>query len=220
MVDLTDTVGAPETVPTERLRDRFLSLTARYTLGIVRAANWCLRLGPVPILEFGEPRSASDGVTWPIAGGLLAAEPGGELALSWRESRLSSSVRGYRPRLPRPLYDLTQRPFHHEITRLVLLQLRGRDPLPGPTPDRRSRLLACAFDVALCAAVAGRRRQALPTVYAAYHLAAWSLAGRTVGGALFGLRLKSVDGTRVTPGQALVRLVAGDRAAGTAVVRE
>ena len=41
-----------------------------------------------------------------------------------------------------------------------------------------------------------------------WFLAAWSLAGRTLGGAVLGLRVVSVDGGPVSPPQALVRLLA------------
>jgi len=219
VVDVEDVVAAPAPVPVERLRDRFLALSARYTLGIVQAAAWCLRLGPLTLIDFGEPRTRSGSVTWPIAGGLLVAAPGGELHVGWTEGRLRGGLRGYRPLLPIPLYDLTQRPLHRALTRLALLQLRGREPLPGEPASERARMLATGIDLALCAALSRRRPRAFPAVYAAYHLAAWSLAGGTLGGALLGLRVKAVDGSRVTPPQAVVRLVAGDRAAGTAVVR-
>ena len=105
------------------------------------------------------------------------------------------------------------------MTRLALLQLRGREPLPGAPAEPRARLAAAALDLALCAAVSRRRIRAFPAVWAAYHLVAWSLAGQTVGGALCGVCLRSVDGSRATPAQALVRLLAGDRAAGTALIK-
>ncbi|HEX6348500.1 MAG TPA: RDD family protein, partial [Candidatus Dormibacteraeota bacterium] len=218
VVEVEDEVAAPEPVPVERLRG-YLALSARYTLGLVRAVGWRLRLGPLTLLQMGEPRLEADAVAWPIEGGLLAAEPGGELEAGCRAGRLRAVLRGYRPRLPRPLYDLTQLPYHHAVSRLVLLQLRGREPLPGAPAEPRARLLAGALDLALCAAVSRRRLRALPAVYAGYHLVAWSLSGQTLGGALCGLRVLAVDGSRVTPAQALVRLLAGDRAAGTAVVR-
>jgi len=41
-----------------------------------------------------------------------------------------------------------------------------------------------------------------------YHVAGWSISGRTLGGMLMGQRLVSVDGSRPTLGQALVRLAA------------
>ena len=219
VVDVEDVVAAPLPVPVERLREGFLAVTARYTLGLVRASGWRLRLGPLTLLDFGEPRTSPAGVAWPIRGGLLAAGPGGDLEVAWEAGRLRGGVRGYRPRVPRALYDLTQRPFHRSVTRLVLLQLRGREPLPGALAEPRARLAAAALDLALCAAVSRRRIRAFPAVWAAYHLVAWSLAGQTLGGALCGMRVRSVDGSRATPAQALVRLLAGDRAAGTALIK-
>jgi uncharacterized RDD family membrane protein YckC len=50
-------------------------------------------------------------------------------------------------------------------------------------------------------------RRLLP-VLALYHLGAWSLGGRTVGGRLFRQRVIAVDGSPPTFGQALVRLAA------------
>jgi hypothetical protein len=219
VVDVEDAVAAPLPVPVERLREGFLAVTARYTLGLVRATAWRLRLGPLTLLDFGEPRTSGSGVAWPIRGGLLASGPGGDLEVAWEAGRLRGGVRGYRPLLPRTLYELTQRPFHRSVTRLVLLQLRGREPLPGVPAEPRARLAAAALDLALCAAVSRRRARAFPAVWAAYQVVAWSLAGQTLGGALCAVRVRSVDGSRATPAQALVRLVAGDRAAGTATVR-
>ncbi len=219
VVDVEDAVAAPLPVAVERMREGFLPLTARYTLGLVRAAAWRLRLGPLTLLDFGDPRSGASDVSWPIRGGLLASGPGGELEVGWQAGRLRGGVHGYRPRVPDALYDLSQRPFHHAVTRLALLQLRGREPLPGEPPAPRPRLAAAALDLALCAAVSRRRLRVLPAVYAAYHVAAWSVAGQTLGEALCGVRLRAVDGSRVTPAQALVRLLAGDRAAGTAAVK-
>ncbi len=224
VVDLEDRVGAPRPVPAERMRRGFLPLASSYTLWLTQAGQWRVRLGPLTLIEFGEPEADQHGVSWPIQGGRLAARAGGRLALRWQDGELKGRLEDYAPRLPGPLYRVTQLPFHHAVMRLTLLQLRGRDPLPGEPAGRRSRTLAAAVDLALCAALArtaGRRRGlALAGLYAGYHLAAWSVAGKTLGGALFGLRLLSVDGSRLTPPQALVRLLAGDQAAGAAVIRE
>jgi hypothetical protein len=225
VVDLENRVGAPRPVPADRLREGFLPVTTRYTLGLVQPGQWRLRFGPLTLLEFGDPEAGEHGVCWPIRGGLLAARAGGRVQIRWLDGELRGRVEDYAPRLPGPLYRLTQLPFHHAVMRLTLLQLRGRDPLPGEPAGRRSRSLAAAVDLALCTALASRaghrRRLAVAAaLYATYNLAAWSLAGKTLGGALFGLRVLSVDGSRITPPQALVRLLAGDQAAGTAVIRD
>jgi uncharacterized RDD family membrane protein YckC len=59
------------------------------------------------------------------------------------------------------------------------------------------------------AAVIGRRRPRLPVVLgiaAGYHLACWSLSGVTLGGAVMKQRVIAVDGSKLSLGQALVRL--------------
>jgi uncharacterized RDD family membrane protein YckC len=58
------------------------------------------------------------------------------------------------------------------------------------------------------AALIGRRRR-LPVVIglaAGYHLACWTLSGVTLGGVVMKQRVVSVDGSKLTVGQALVRL--------------
>src|SRR5260370_33530948 len=81
---------------------------------------------------------------------------------------------------------------------------------PG-TPARR--IGAGAMDVGLCAGLAllaGRRRRvaAFAGLAIGYHIACWSSSGRTVGGLIAGQRVVSVDGSRVSVGQSLVRLFA------------
>jgi uncharacterized RDD family membrane protein YckC len=43
-------------------------------------------------------------------------------------------------------------------------------------------------------------------IAAGYHVACWSLSGVTVGGAVMRQRVVAVDGSKVSIGQALVRL--------------
>jgi uncharacterized RDD family membrane protein YckC len=43
-------------------------------------------------------------------------------------------------------------------------------------------------------------------VAAGYHLACWTISGRTIGGALMKQRMVSVDGSGLDVGQAIVRL--------------
>jgi hypothetical protein len=224
VVDVEDSVRAPRPVPAARLRTGFLALTSRYTGGLVRGTPWRFRLGPLDLITFGDPDESANAVRWPVTGGALTARPGGWVGFEWEGGELRGHLAGWAPRLPLPLYRVTQLLVHHAVTRLTLLQLRGRDPLPGEPAGQRSRVLAAGVDLALCVAVARaarrRRWKALAGVYAGYHVAAWALAGRTAGGALFGTRLLAVDGSRATLAQALVRLLAGDAAAGTAVVRD
>jgi uncharacterized RDD family membrane protein YckC len=143
-------------------------------------------------------------------------------------------VDGYRPMLPMALYRLTQLPIHHLHARLLLLRVRGRRPAPGVPAAPAKRLAAAAIDLGFCASLAamsGKRGRlpALVGIAVGYHLACWSLGGRTLGGLVMGQRVVAVDGSRLSPGQALVRLGAlpaaalrlraeHDQAAGTDVV--
>ncbi|HLQ60766.1 MAG TPA: RDD family protein [Candidatus Acidoferrales bacterium] len=215
-------VEAPRPVSGRQLRHAFYPGMTRLTLGLVRGREPGLFLGPLALLRFGPPELSAHSCGFPIEGGLLAAAPGGRLLFSWQEGCLTSTVEGYRPRLPGPLYRLAQQPFHQALTRLHLLRVRGRAPAPGMPATPARRLAAAAVDVALCAAV-GRlaRRRFLPAfagALAGYHLAGWTAAGQTLGGLLFGLRVVAVDGSPLTPAQALVRLFGGDTAAATEVV--
>src|SRR5262245_33049850 len=212
---VTLTVRAPARPSPDRLRDAYFADVGRLTLGTVRGEPWRLRLGPVTVLAFGEPRFDGWGWSWPIVGGLLARRAGGTLRYAWRDGQLLGTVEGYLPRLPRAVYRLMQVPVHRLLTRRFLLGLRGRTPPPGVPAGPAQRLLAAGLDVAVCASVAallpgGRRRwsrlAAFAGVLAGYHVICWALSGRTLGARLAGQRLVAVDGSRVAPWQALVRL--------------
>src|SRR5258706_3064094 len=186
-----DSVETPQPPALERIREAFMPDTAAMTLGLVQARDHALVSGPVELLRFGDAESSRGSVSWPIEGGVLAAEPGGRLRVSIEKDRLVARVEGYRPALPRGLYPLTQPPLHHAVVRMVLLRLRGRRPAPGVPADVSRRLAAGAIDVGVCAAltllIARRRRlRVFAAVAAGYHVAAWSGSGRTIGGALFG----------------------------------
>lgn len=208
-----DSVEAPRPPQASVLRERFMRDTAALTFGVVRQRDGALVSGPVELLRFGEAHTDEHGVTWAIEGGALAGEPGGRLRVFVEEGRLIARVEAYRPALPRPLYSITQLAVHHALVRLVLLRLRGRRPAAGVPADVSRRIAAGAVDVALCGAVtlalARRRRlRAFAAITAGYHVAAWSVSGRTVGGALMRQRVVAVDGSRVTPVQAVLRLIA------------
>jgi RDD family len=208
-----DRVGSPVEPDSDRLRDSFFRAIRALTLGFVRGERWRISLGPVTLHEFGEPESTQYGWRWRIGRGLLGARPGGTLSYEWREGELMATVDGYWPALPRRLYRATQLPLHHLVTRLFLLQLRGRVPPPGIPGGPAQRLSAAALDVVLCGAAAllvprRRRLKAFPILAVGYHLAAWSLTGTTLGGRVLGLRVVSIDGGPVSPTQAVVRLLA------------
>jgi len=183
------------------------------TLGLVRQRGSSLVLGPLEIFRFGPAKTRRSSVDFPIEGGLLVGDRGGRLRIQAGKGRLTASVDGYRPWLPRPLYVVTQLPFHHLILRLHLLRERGRLPTPGVPVAPTRRVAAAAIDIglfALMALVAGNRRRlaGLAAVAAGYHVACWSISGRTVGGMVVRQQVVSVDGSRVSAGQALIRLLA------------
>ena len=215
---MTDSVLAPVEPDPRTLRDRFFADARHWSLGLVSGRPWRLDLGPVTMLRFGEPRPNSSGWSWPIEGGLLARAPGGNLTIAWSEGRLSARVEGYKPLLPAPLYSLLQLPFHHLTTRLFLLRLRGGNPPPGRPAALERRALAAVLDVASCLVVSRFQPRRALVVAAAYHVCFWSVFGRTPGGLAAGIRLLALDGSKPTPAQAAVRLVAGDALAATAMV--
>jgi hypothetical protein len=202
----------PAAITGKALRDTFAADIEWLTFGLIRVSDGSLRFGPVELIRFGRPRITKSSVKWPIEGGLLARGPGGHLRIELLYGRLVESLDGYRPMLPRAPYALTQVPMHHLLTRLHLLRARGREPLPGPPAARSRRVAAAAIDAGVCismAAIIGRRRPRLPVlmgIAAGYHVACWSLSGATVGGAVLRQRVVAVDGSKVSVGQALVRL--------------
>lgn len=201
----------PTPITGKALRDSFASDIEALTFGLIRVNDNALRLGPLELIRFGRPRVTRTSVQWPIEGGLLARSAGGHLRIELLSGRLIESVDGYRPMLPRPVYALTQVPVHHLLTRLHLLRVHGRQPELGPAADRSRRLAAAAIDFGLCAsmaAVIGRKRRspALLGIAAGYHIACWSLTGVTLGGAVMKQRVVAVDGSKVSLGQAIVRL--------------
>jgi hypothetical protein len=194
----------------EAMRDSFFEALSELSLGLLQFRDRALRLGPVELIRFGAPVIDARAVTWPIEGGLLAAAPGGTLGVRSVDSGLEARVEGYRPALPISVYSLTQLPLHHAAARLQLLRLRGRLPVPGVPADVSARLAAGAIDVAVCAGIAllvGRRRRlgALPAIAAGYHVAAWAVSGRTVGGAVMHQRVVSIDGSPPSFAQAALR---------------
>ena len=229
-VDVEDSVRTPVAPSPERLRGFYFAATERLTLGLVRYVDNSLRLGPLTLISFGEPSRTAHGWSFPITGGILAAEPGGDLWIGSADGLTTVALVGYRPMLPLPVYRASQYLFHHFLTRLALLDLRGRVPAEAPPATPAARLAAGAIDAGVCLALArGKPRQAL-LVAAAYHVACWSFGGLTVGGLLLRQRVVAVDGRPVTPGQALVRLLllpvsllrlraVHDQVAGTDVVR-
>jgi len=235
-VSVDVSVAGVRDIPGRLLHDAYLEDIRRLTLGLVHAEGESLYIGPVVLLRFGRPKLTGNAVEWPIEGGIAARRPHGRFRIESGEGGLVASVEGYRPLLPLPLYALTQLPVHRLITRLYLLRIRGREPAPGVLAKQRDRLRAAAVDLALCATLAGltgRRRKlhVLLGTAAAYHVACWSISGRTLGGMVVRQRVVAVDGSKPSVGQSIVRLLAipaawalgrpvHDEAAGTEVVTD
>jgi hypothetical protein len=211
-VSIEDSVAMPAAITGKALRDSFGADIEWLTCGLIRVRDGSMRLGPLELIRFGRPRISKSSVQWPIEGGLLARSPGGHLRIEQLYGRLVESVNGYRPMLPRIIYTLAQVPVHHLVTRLHLLRARGPEPQPGPPADRSRRIAAAAIDAGICvsaAAIVGRGRRRLPVLIgfaAGYHLACWTRSGVTLGGAVMRQRVASVDGSKLTLGQAVVRL--------------
>jgi hypothetical protein len=211
-VSVDDSVAMAKPVGGQSLRDSFFAEMPSLTLGLIRGRGDSLWLGPIELLRFGQPKVTENAVEWAITGGWLAAMPGGRWRIEASDGRLTASLEGYRPMLPRRIYSLTQLRVHHLLTRLYLLRVHGRMPAPGARATTADRMRAAAIDAAFCATLAGlvgrRRPRTWLGVAIGYHVACWSISGRTLGGLVMRQQVVSVDGSRPTPTQSLARLVA------------
>jgi len=209
-VSIQASVAVPRAVSGAKLRDAYVDAIGALTLGVVRFRGNSIVVGPLTLLRFGAPKVTRNAVEWPIEGGLLARKAGGRWRLQASAGRAEATVEGYTPRLPRLIYSATHLRVHELFTRLYLLRLRGRDPLPGAPAPSADRFRAGTVDVAFCLTLAGlvRRRRLRRTliVLAIYHVACWSISGRTLGGLVMSQRVVAVDGSRLTPAQSLYRL--------------
>jgi hypothetical protein len=209
-VAIEDSVTVDGPVPGDVLLDAYAESLAATTFGVVRMRGSSVTAGPLELLRFGRPKIAPLAVDWPIEGGLLAGAAGGHWRIRSEGGRVTAAVEGYRPRLPRWIYTPTHLQVHLLFTRLFLLRMRGREPEPGVPASRPDRLRAGTVDVALCLTIArvlGRRRRVgtLIAITAGYHVACWSISGRTLGGLVMRQRVVAVDGSRLTPAQSLLR---------------
>jgi hypothetical protein len=212
-VSVEDSVAVPRAVTGEQLRDGYLHDVSKLTLGLVQIRGTSVYVGPIEVLRFGPPRVTRNAVEWPIEGGIAARSPGGRWRIEAAGGRVVASVDDYRPRLPLPLYAVTQLPLHHLVIRVHLLRVHGREPAPGVPASQTDRMRAAAVDLAFCATLAGltgRRRKlhVLLGIAAAYHVACWSISGRTLGDLVARQRVVSVDGSKPSIGQSVVRLLA------------
>ncbi len=217
------------------LRDSYTESIGALTFGLIRFRGNSLVVGPITLLRFGRPAVTRTAVDWPIEGGLLARAPGGHWRIQSSSGRVEASVTGYIPRLPKPLYLVSHLQVHLLFTRLYLLRLRGREPLPGTVAASGDRVRAASVDAAFCLTLTrltGRRSwRRLLAIAAVYHVACWSTSGQTLGGMVLRQRVVSVDGSRLIPAQSLLRFVLlpiswiawrpiHDEFAGTVVVAE
>lgn len=212
LVSTRDSVAVAVAPSGAQLRDAYVEALPAVTLGLVAIRDDSVVLGPVVLLRFGRPKVTPHAVEWPIEGGLLARRPGGRWRIGAANGRVEATVTGYTPRLPRPIYRLTHLQVHLLFTRLYLLRVRGREPAPGTRATSDDRVKAATVDVAFCLTLGrltGRRRRLRRTLALAtiYHVACWSIGGRTLGGLVMRQRVVAVDGSRLTPTQALLRLV-------------
>ena len=209
-VSTRDSVAVRSNPGGAELRDSYVDAVRALTFGLVRLRNDAVAIGPIDLIRFGPPTITEKAVDWPIEGGLLSGRPGGRWRIEARNGRVEAVLTGWVPRLPRLLYVPTHLQVHMVFTRLYLLRLRGREPAPGPPATPRDRRRAAIVDVALCLTIAGligrRRPRRVLAVAAVYHVACWSISGRTLGGLVTRQRVVSVDGSRLTWAQALFRL--------------
>lgn len=216
-VTVSDEVRAPTAPPPDTLRDGYFTGTARAMFGLIRFSQNRLHVGPLTLFRFGAPRFQHPAWVFPIEGGLLARRPVGAVRVGWKEERLYSLLEGYEPRLPRPIFRLTQLPFHREISRIALFGIRGRAPSAGIPAEPWRRLLAGLFDAGVAASIATTRaplRSGTRAALAAAALIATQTVvpaltgGVTPGGWVAGIRITGVDGSRAHLAQLVLRTAA------------
>lgn len=233
-IDTTDSIEVARPFDGAALRNSYVDSVGALTLGLARFRNNEIKVGPVVMLRFGKPQVGPNFVEWPIEGGLLA-KGGGKWRIEATNGKVQATATGHRPALSRLAYDLSHRHVHLLLTRLYLLRLRAHEPPPGPEASREDRARSAAVDVAFCLTVAGvaglRRPRRTLLLLTAYHVACWSLTGRTLGGLVMRERVVSLDGSRLTPAQALFRFAlfpvswlsqrpVHDEIAGTTVIKD
>lgn len=211
-VTVEDSVTSSTSLSGDLLRTTFLPSITTVTLGLIRMRNRSLCLGPIRLITFGPPRMSSSSVSWPIEGGVLVASAGGRFSIESARGELTTRLDGYHPMLPRSIYEATQLRLHHGLVRVQLLRLAGLPPPPAQSGPA-SRVAAGAIDAAVCAGLAlvfarRRRVRAFTGIAIGYHLACWTVSGRTLGGRVMKQRVVSIDGSRLSLIQAALRLAA------------
>ena len=216
-MNVTDQVRAPVSPAPDALRDGYFSGSSRALFGLVRFTDNRFHAGPLTLFRFGAPQLRDGAWVFPIEGGLLARRPGGEVRVGWGEGQLSCSLEGYEPRLPEALFRFSQLPFHRELSRIALLQIRGRTPSAGIPAEPWRRLLAGVLDAAAATAItivwAPRGAAARAAYWWGALLATQTLVpaltgGVTPGGWVAGTRVTAIDGGPAHAAQLLVRAAA------------
>ena len=211
-VSVEDSVASSTSLSGDLLRTTFLPSISTVTLGLVRMRDRSLCLGPIQLITFGPPKMSSTSVSWPIEGGWLVASAGGRFTIESSGGELRATLDGYDPMLPRSIYEATQLRLHHSLVRVQLLRLAGSPPEQAlSTPA--SRAAAAAIDAAVCAGLTlafgvRHRVRAFAGVAIGYHLACWTASGSTLGGRVMRQRVVSIDGSKLSPMQAALRLAA------------
>lgn len=119
-VDSIQEGPAPALAPAERERiywdelRRMMLRTTRFRGDRLVAA------GVLTLMRFGDLQ----GDRRAIEGGLLVAAPGGTIGWEYEEGTLRVAVRGYAPRLPRPLYAL-QSMVHVHLSKRYLRRVQS-----------------------------------------------------------------------------------------------
>src|ERR1700704_1708803 len=109
-VSAEDSVLAAEPVSGRLLRDTFLAEMPAITLGLVRARNESLWLGPIELIRFGRPKITDAAVEWPIEGGLMVGSPGGRWRIGDSGGRLGASLHGNLPLVSPPIHAWPEPP--------------------------------------------------------------------------------------------------------------
>jgi hypothetical protein len=211
-VAIEDSVAVSGPISGGGLRLGYADSVSTTSLGLVTLRGNSVVVGRLELLRFGPPTVTPQAVEWPIEGGMLAGAPGGHWRIRSEGGRVTAAVEGYRPRLPRWIYTATHLHVHRLFTRVFLLRMRGRKPEPGVPASRPDKLRAAAVDLAFCVTlggILGRRRRVgtLIALTAGYHVACWSLSGRTLGGLVMRQRVVAIDGSRLTPAQSFLRFM-------------
>ena len=116
----------------QRLDANLMASTRAAGCGLLRWRGGDLMLGPLRILSLGaleQRRCNGFAAARRVVLGGLAAHPGGELNYALRpqgaELLLMAGLSGFRPRLPRWLFAVTQARLHRAAVRRAVRQLAG-----------------------------------------------------------------------------------------------